>query len=156
LDAFKPYPQQQYAAGVTCGRTLFQQIRERGFRGDYSTLTPYLRTLRAGTAPSAPEEIPSPRRISALIRRNLDRLSAGEIEQLDQARLACPDIARTCDLARTFTDLVRNRRGQLLPGWIRQAERSDLAPVANFAAFLRLGKLTGRPGQVAWYELLVP
>lgn len=69
--------------------------------------------------------------------RNRDRLSAEEIEQLDQVRLACPDIARTCDLARAFTDLVRNRRGQLLSNWIRQAEQSGLVSVAKFAAFLR-------------------
>ncbi len=137
LDTFKPFLQQQYGAGITNGRTLFQQIRERGFRGGYSTLTPYLRTLKAGTAPAAPAEIPSPRRITSWIMRNRERLSTQEIEQLDQARLACPDIARACDLARAFTDLVRNRRSQLLPAWIRQAEQSDVLPVAKFAAFLR-------------------
>ena len=104
LDAFKPYLQQQYAAGITNGRVLFRQIRERGFRGGYSTLTPYLRTLKAGTAPAAPAEIPSPRRITAWIMRNRNRLSTQEIEHLDQARLACPDIVRACDLARAFTD----------------------------------------------------
>ncbi|MFG3285255.1 ISL3 family transposase [Streptomyces sp. NPDC048111] len=137
LDAFKPYLQQQYAAGITDGRTLFRQIRERGYGGGYSTLTLYLRTLKAGTAPAAPGEIPSPRRITAWIMRNRDCLSTQEVEHLDQARLACPNIARACDLARAFTDLVRNRRGQLLPAWIRQAEQSDVAPVAKFAAFLR-------------------
>jgi transposase len=116
---------------------LFREIRERGFRGGYSTLTPYLRTLKAGTAPAAPAEIPSPRRITAWIMRNRDLLSSQEIEHLDQARLACPDIAQACDLARAFTDLVRNRRGQLLAAWIRQAEQSDVLPVAKFAAFLR-------------------
>ncbi|MEV6113006.1 ISL3 family transposase [Streptomyces sp. NPDC052109] len=137
LDAFKPFLQQQYAVGITNGRILFQQIRERGFRGGYSTLTPYLRTLKAGTAPTAPAEIPSPRRITSWIMRNRELLSTQEVEHLDQARLACPDIARACDLARAFTDLVRNRRGQLLPAWIRQAEHSDVLPVAKFAAFLR-------------------
>ncbi|WP_053666415.1 transposase [Streptomyces sp. MMG1121] len=69
--------------------------------------------------------------------RTRDRLSTKEIEQLDQARLACPDIARACDLARAFTDFVRKRRGQLLPAWIRRAEQSDVVPVAKFAVFLR-------------------
>ncbi|MFD3454788.1 hypothetical protein ACFWVC_21750 [Streptomyces sp. NPDC058691] len=45
-----------------------------------------------------------------------------EIEKLDQVRLACPDIARACDLARVFTDMVRNRRGRLLPDWVRRAD----------------------------------
>ncbi|MEU6278265.1 transposase [Streptomyces populi] len=69
--------------------------------------------------------------------RNRDRLSTLEVEHLDQVRLACPDIARACDLARAFTDLVRNRRGQPLPAWTRQAEQSDVVSVAKFAAFLR-------------------
>ncbi|MFF1839476.1 TIGR02391 family protein [Streptomyces sp. NPDC058231] len=69
--------------------------------------------------------------------RNRDGLSTEEIEQLDQVRLACPDIARTCDLARVFTGLVRDRRGRLLADWIRQADHSGLIPVAKFAAFLR-------------------
>ncbi|MGW3172734.1 transposase [Streptomyces sp. NPDC001153] len=76
--------------------------------------------------------------MTAWLMRNRDRLSTQETEHLDQARPACPDIARACDLDRAFTDLVRNRRrGQLLPAWIRQAEESDVAPVAKFAAFLR-------------------
>lgn len=44
--------------------------------------------------------------------------------------------ARACDLARSFTDLVRDRRGQLLFGWIRQAEQSGLILVGKLATFL--------------------
>ncbi|MFI8522760.1 ISL3 family transposase [Streptomyces sp. NPDC085481] len=60
LDTFKPYLQQQFAAGVTCGRTLFQQIRERGFRGGYSTLTAYLRTLACRHGPVRTYRDPEP------------------------------------------------------------------------------------------------
>jgi transposase len=56
---------------------------------------------------------------------------------LDEARIACPDIARACDLARAFTDLVRQRRGFLLEDWILQAERSGPNPIAGFATYLR-------------------
>ncbi|MGW3248276.1 transposase [Streptomyces sp. NPDC001070] len=69
--------------------------------------------------------------------RNRGRLSTREVEHLDQACLACPDIARACGLARALTDLVRNRRGQLLPDWIRQAEQFGVVSVAKFAVFLR-------------------
>ncbi|MFF1584966.1 hypothetical protein ACFVX2_31585 [Streptomyces sp. NPDC058283] len=44
--------------------------------------------------------------------------------------------ARACDLARSFTDLVRDRRGQLLFDWIRQAEQSGLILVGKLAPFL--------------------
>ncbi|WP_343240032.1 transposase [Streptomyces sp. SID12488] len=60
LDGFKPFLQQQYAAGITNGRTLFKQIRERGFRGGYSTLTPYLRTLKAWHGPGRSSGNPEP------------------------------------------------------------------------------------------------
>ena len=69
--------------------------------------------------------------------RDRDRLTADEVEKLDQVRLACPDIARACDLARVFRDLVRNRRGHLLLDWIRQADRDSAAPIHGFAGFLR-------------------
>nr|WP_245238486.1 transposase [Streptomyces sp. MZ04] len=58
-------------------------------------------------------------------------------QQLLQVRPACPDITRACDLARTFADLTRNRRGQLLMDWIRQAEQDTPAPMRSFAGFLR-------------------
>ncbi|MFD3842523.1 hypothetical protein ACFWWC_40710 [Streptomyces sp. NPDC058642] len=52
-------------------------------------------------------------------------------------RLACPDITRACDLARTFADLVRHRRGYLRLEWIRQAEQGAPKPMQGFAGFLR-------------------
>ncbi|MCX5231425.1 transposase [Streptomyces sp. NBC_00233] len=54
-------------------------------------------------------------------------------------RIACPDIARACDLARAFAELLRYRRGFLLPEWIRQAELDTPKPVSGFAGFLRQG-----------------
>ncbi len=64
-------------------------------------------------------------------------LSTKDDERLLQVRLACPDITRACDLARTFHDLVTYRRGHLLMDWIRQAEQDAPAPVRGFAGFLR-------------------
>ncbi|MEU9406719.1 hypothetical protein AB0E08_13675 [Streptomyces sp. NPDC048281] len=37
-------------------------------------------------------------------------------------RLTCPDIARACDLARTFHDLHQHRCVQQLLEWVREAE----------------------------------
>ncbi|POX55308.1 hypothetical protein C3489_10980 [Streptomyces sp. Ru71] len=65
------------------------------------------------------------------------KLTESETEQRDQARLACPDIARACDLARVFQDMVRNRRGHLLLECIRQAEGDGQGPMRSFAGFLR-------------------
>jgi hypothetical protein len=52
--------------------------------------------------------------------RDRDRFTTSEVEQLEQVRLACPDIARACDLARVFRDLVPHQAtfAPLLPGGV--------------------------------------
>ncbi|WP_408022738.1 transposase [Streptacidiphilus fuscans] len=69
--------------------------------------------------------------------RPRETLTEREVESLLDVKLACPDNARACDLARCFRDLLVNRRGALLLEWIRQAEQNGPAPVRSFAGFLR-------------------
>ncbi|MFF3420781.1 transposase [Streptomyces sp. NPDC002698] len=64
-------------------------------------------------------------------------LTESQDKRLLEVRLACPDITRACDLARTFADLVRHRRGYLLLEWIRQAEQDAPKPMQGFAGSLR-------------------
>ncbi|MEV7863955.1 hypothetical protein AB0O86_35530 [Streptomyces hirsutus] len=68
--------------------------------------------------------------------RPRETLTESQEQRLLQVRLACPDITRACDLARTFADLVRHRRGYLLLEWIRQAEQDAPKPVRGFTGFL--------------------
>ncbi|MFF3460129.1 transposase [Streptomyces sp. NPDC002730] len=93
--------------------------------------------MRKNTAAPAPADLPSPRTITGWIIRPRDSLPTKNVAQLDQVRLACPDITHACDLARAFTDLVRHRGGTMLPQWIRLAETSDLAPFWSLAGSLR-------------------
>ena len=88
LDRFKPFLQAEFAAGRAHGTELFQCLREQGYRGGYSTLTRYLRTVRSGTAPPAPAEMPSPRRITGWIMQDRGNLSAHGAEGLEEAWMA--------------------------------------------------------------------
>ncbi|RAG85029.1 ISL3 family transposase [Streptacidiphilus pinicola] len=137
LDPFKPYLNSRFVAECTTSRQLFTEICARGYHGGYSTLNAYLAKLRTGTAEPVRAEIPSPRRITSWIMRPRETLSERDEERLLDVKIACPDIARVCDLARVFRDLVVNRRGRLLPDWIRQAEQDAPAPMSSFAGFLR-------------------
>lgn len=87
----------------------------------------HLAALRAGTAEPVHTGIPSPRKITSWIMQPRDPLTDSQDKRLLEVRLACPDITRTCDTARTFTDLLRHRRGYLLLEWIRQADRTPPA-----------------------------
>jgi transposase len=82
-------------------------------------------------------DIPSPWKITSWIMRTRGTLTESQDLRLLEVRLACPDITRACDLARTFADLVRHRRGSLLLEWIRRAEQDAPKPMQGFAGFLR-------------------
>ncbi|WP_405844585.1 ISL3 family transposase [Streptomyces sp. NBC_01518] len=138
LDPYRPYLQQRFADGLTNAAQLYREIHEHGYRGNHQAVRLYIRTLRGGTAAAEPPRpIPTPRRITSWIMRPRDGLSREEQDQLDKVRLACPDIATACDLARVFAGLVRDRRGHLLADWVREAETNGPGPVRGFAGFLR-------------------
>ncbi|MET8331967.1 transposase, partial [Streptomyces sp. NPDC005181] len=75
--------------------------------------------------------------VTGWIMKPREALTGQQEERLLEVRLACPDSTRACDLARAFTDLVRNRRGAFVLEWIRQAELDAPRPMSGFAGFLR-------------------
>ncbi|MFC8670924.1 transposase [Streptomyces sp. NPDC057199] len=139
LEPFKAYLNTRFTEtqGQVSGTRLFQEIRERGYRGSRQVVRKHLAALRAGTAEPVRADIPSPRKITSWIMRPRDTLTESQDKRLLEVRLACPDITRACDLARTFADLVRHRRGFLLLEWICQAEQDAPKPMQGFAGFLR-------------------
>ncbi|MFF3691598.1 ISL3 family transposase [Streptomyces sp. NPDC002187] len=138
LEPFKPYLNTRFteSLGQVSGSRLFLEIRERGYRGSRQVVRKHLAALRAGNAEPVRADIPSPRKITGWIMRPRESLTDQQQERLLEVRLACPDITRACDLARAFTDLVRNRRGTFLLEWIRQAEQDAPKPMSGFAGFL--------------------
>ena len=109
LEPFKPYLNSRFTAGYTSGPRLFHEIRERGYTGSKQVVRRHLAKLRKGTAEPVRADIPSPRRITSWIMRPRETLTDRELEKLIDVRIACPDIARACDLARCFRDLLVNR-----------------------------------------------
>ncbi|MFF7780302.1 hypothetical protein ACFZCG_38515 [Streptomyces tanashiensis] len=139
LDPFKPYLNTRFteSLGQVSGSRLFLEIRERGYRGSRQVVRKHLAALRAGNAEPVRADIPSPRKITGWIMRPRDTLPPELERRLLDVRIACPGIARACDLARAFADLLRHRRGFLPTEWIRQAEQDAPQPVSGFAGFLR-------------------
>ncbi|MDX3635823.1 ISL3 family transposase [Streptomyces europaeiscabiei] len=138
LDPYRPYIQQRFTDGCTNAAQLYREIHEHGYRGNHQAVRLYIRSMRGGTAAAEPPRpIPTPRKITSWIMRPRDGLSREEQDRLDEVRIACPDIATACDLARVFTGLVRDRRGHLLTTWVREAETTGPGPVRGFAGFLR-------------------
>ncbi|MFE5109506.1 transposase [Streptomyces sp. NPDC056663] len=139
LDPFKAYLNARFTEtqGQASGTRLFQEIPERGYRGSHQVVRKLLAALRAGTAQPVRADIPSPRKITSWKTRPRETLTESQVKRLLEVRLVCPDITRACDLARTFADLVRRRRGYLLLEWIRQAEQDAPKRMQGFSGFLR-------------------
>lgn len=125
LEPFKAYLNARFAEaqGQVSGTRLCLEIQARGYRGSRQVVRKHLAALRSGTAETVRADVPSPRKITSWIMRPRETLTDSQDERLLHVRLACPDIARACDLAQAFADLVRHQRGYLLRVACRTAYR---------------------------------
>ncbi|MFF4428070.1 ISL3 family transposase [Streptomyces sp. NPDC001513] len=108
---------------------LLASANERRPAGVLEPFKPYLNTRFTESLGQA-----SGNRLFLEIR---ERAYRGSRQVVRKHLAALPDIARACDLARAFAELLRHRRGFLLPEWIRQAEQDAPKPISGFAGFLR-------------------
>ncbi|MGI3224180.1 transposase [Streptomyces sp. GTA36] len=69
--------------------------------------------------------------------RSQETLGLSDVARLEAVRSACPEIALACDLAREFTDMLRDRRGHLLRDWIQKAELGGPEAIGIFADSIR-------------------
>ncbi|MBF9071906.1 ISL3 family transposase [Streptacidiphilus fuscans] len=139
LDSFKAYllqRQGELGTDATSSR-LYRELRERGYHGSYRTVRRYVMKLADGHADPVNTKVPTPTTIAAWITRPREQLAQADSDALLWVRLACPDLARACDLAWAFLEMARYLRGNLLLEWIREAERDAPAPLRSFASYLR-------------------
>ncbi|MFF3159678.1 hypothetical protein [Streptomyces sp. NPDC057910] len=123
---------------MTSPTDLYREIRDRGYQGSDQPVRTYVAGLRTGTIEPARGAVPRPRKITKWIMLPRGALTRHEEDELLAIRLACPDIARACDLARAFHDLLQHRRGHQLLAWVREVEREAPAPILAFAQGLCL------------------
>lgn len=137
LEPHKPHLRQRTADGCTSTQTLLAEIRDQGYRGSERTLRRWLIRLR-GTI--AEPETASPikvRDLVAWIMRPHEKLTESERLELKRVCATNQELAATRDLARRFTVLLRELRGNQLEQWVGHAEDGPVREIAAFAAGLR-------------------
>ncbi|KUN25531.1 hypothetical protein AQJ23_16830 [Streptomyces antibioticus] len=132
LEPYTEYLTERFTEGVTGPAALYREICERGYHSSDLSVHRYVARLRTGTIEPARGALPSPRKITKWIMLPRGSLGRDEERELLSVRLACPDIARACDLARTFHDLLQHQRGHQLLPWVREAER-DAPPGSSLS-----------------------
>jgi transposase len=148
LDPYKAVLLAGWNSGCRNGWHLFRTIRRQGFRGQYGIVALYVRRMRQaqGLAPrqrrsdhplpvvtEAPRRRLTPRRMTWLVLRPAERLTAQDHHQLAQLTTQAPELAEAVALAQDFAGLVRQRQPTQLDPWLARAATSTLPPFRRFA-----------------------
>ncbi|MFE3991585.1 hypothetical protein ACFXPW_07785 [Streptomyces goshikiensis] len=123
--------QHRFHSGCTGSMQLYREVLALGYTGGYHVVHRYVVTIRKGIAVPAQSATPRPRDITSWIMRPQESLSASDVAQLDAVRSACPEVALACDLAREFTDMLRNAAATCCGTGFRRPSRAALMPSAS-------------------------
>ncbi|GAA0915723.1 ISL3 family transposase [Nonomuraea longicatena] len=137
LDPFKPHIDQRFAQGCTNARRLFEEIAQRGYPGKEQIVRKYVHRLRqAFPRQDPPRRGPSVRDVTGWITRRPDRLNADDTQRLKEILARIPALAATARHVRAFAELMNERRGRQLKGWIAQVQKDQVPALHTFAAGL--------------------
>jgi transposase len=150
LDPFKPYLGQRWNEGITSAAALHEEIRARGWTGDYLTVSRYLRQFRTADgrdrqaraqpqlpAPAAPPA-PKPRQVTRWIMTHPDHLASDDAADLARLLDASPGLAAAAGHVRSFAGMMTRRQGLLaLEDWLTAVEAGDQPGLRSFARGIR-------------------
>jgi Transposase len=97
-------------------------------------------------ASSKTPPLPTPRQAAFLFLRRPEKLRVEEQETLVKLRQIDPEVDLAYDLLEQFTQMLRNRTGELLDAWLAQVESSQLPELQSFAAGIEKDKEAVRAG----------
>ncbi len=148
IDPFVPYLRERWAAGERRVMVLWQELRERGYPGNYQRVAVAVAPWRDGPArtgrrprhlgPPAPAaRHASPRQVAWWLGRGDEDLTAGQRASLAVLLAAQPALAEVRTLALAFARLIRERDSAALEPWLAAAEASGVAALRGFAAGIR-------------------
>jgi transposase len=138
LDRYKQYLNQRWHEGCTDAARLHAEIQVLGWAGSVQAVRRYVHPFRATlTAPPVAPTPPKPRQVVRWIMMKPDDLSAEDMLRLKEILSCCPELDATAEYVRAFATMMRELRGDLLEGWMRSVEASDLPALHSLVIGLR-------------------
>ena len=140
FDPYAAYVLTRWKQGCKKGSVLYQEIKEKGYRGTDRQVYRFLQTLKQERV-----ELPmlsllsriSVREALWLIARPFDDLEADERADLSELCQTSTQLATLHRLVQSFGQIVRKREGYRLQDWKQQVAQSGLAEVQRFAKGLK-------------------
>jgi transposase len=138
LDDHKPWLHQRWNEGCTNVRQLHAELRDRGYRGSYGTISNYVQPFReAGAAPPAVPGPPKARDVASWILRDPDTLDDDEKASLAQVRERCPHLDALAGHVTEFAKILTGLHGDRLDDWIAAVEADDQPDLHSFTRGLK-------------------
>jgi transposase len=138
LDAHADYLRQRWSQGCSDAARLWEELRERGYRGSYASVRDYVRPFRTGAIPPAPAPAPPKvRQFTGWIMRNPANLDAEDTSRLDAVLVGCPELSALRGHVRDFAQMMLQRRGWHLEEWMAAVLADDLPDLHSFVTGLR-------------------
>jgi hypothetical protein len=145
---FRDYLAKRWSEGITFGRDLLAEIRERGYSGSLTHLQRLLRQWRQahlaalGEAPAAQQECPvtailHPANAAALRVKPRGQLTAKQVATIDRLKQASSNFAVMRGLAMRFRGILRGGDASRLEGWLNDALASGIHRMRQFVITLK-------------------
>jgi transposase len=145
LEPYEPYLKARFKEGCKNGRELYREIIAHGYPGSRTQVADFVARLRReerGGKPQPPSsatgEPLTPHTAAMLLLRRPERCG-GEAEHaaLAQLRDVHPDVGIAAAFTERFVEIVRERRGKKLGGWLSDAEASGTREIQQFVYKVR-------------------
>ena len=139
IDPFAPYLRERWDQGCHNGMTLFDEIVQQGFTGNYPMVTRFIREWRQEwkmRRAGEPAKVISPRQATWLLMRSGEKpasLTAGEKLLVEALLNQCPCAEQARELALSFFRLVRSRDMEALQRWRQSAQESGIRSMADLS-----------------------
>lgn len=143
LDPYEPFIRQQLALGNKTRKQLLEDLKRFGYTGSISALSRYiwnrLKIHRKPVAPTANAtklRYPAPRSVAMTMIRPDDKRTEEENAFLVRLAHNCPQIATASNLAKGFSEMVRQRLGETFDDWSSAVGHSEIPEILAFAKSL--------------------
>jgi transposase len=153
LAPYQTYLNARWSEGARSARGLWCEIRTLGYRGSIRPVSRWAQGRRTKPHACTPRKylatcmepsettrhrgrLPSTRRLAWLLVRDPEALDAAETIVLAHIRQDA-EVAVLHDLARSYTQMVRGKRADVLEGWLTASSTSGLSALRTFAEGLR-------------------
>jgi transposase len=140
VEPYRAYLEERWSQGCTMAKTLWQEIRAQGFTGSYKSVCLFTRqwprpqasTSVSTTSTGAVQQARTPWQTKWLLLRAPDELSVRDASYCQAIYDLSPALATLASLARSFVQMVRERKEDQLDAWLKQASISPLPDLRRF------------------------